>query len=45
MNQELIEKALDQIISDVVIGDVTAIEELLKKIPEHLLVDFLIEGE
>jgi hypothetical protein len=53
MNQELVDKVLAQIVSDIAFNiesdgrfqDYTAIEELLKAIPEHLLVGFLIEGD
>jgi hypothetical protein len=45
MNQELVDKVLAQIVSDVRFQDYTAIEELLKAIPEHLLVGFLVEGD
>jgi hypothetical protein len=45
MNQELIDAVLDQIKCDIICRDYTAIEELLKAIPEHLLVGFLTEGD
>jgi len=45
MNQELVDKALAQIVSDVRSQDYTVIEELLKAIPEHLLVGFLEEED
>lgn len=45
MNQQLIDKVLAQIVLDVNIGDLTAVEELLKSVPESKLVGFLIEGD
>lgn len=40
---ELIDRALEQIRADVECGDLTAIEELLKKIPEDVLIAFIPE--
>ena len=45
MNQKLIDRVLEQIISDVQIGDVTAIEELLTFCPEENLLHYLPEEE
>jgi hypothetical protein len=42
-NQELIDKAIEQIKLDVEVGDFTAIEELLKACPEANLEAFLSE--
>ena len=39
----LIDRVLDQIQEDVEIGDLTAIEELLKQVPTEVLVNFLPE--
>jgi len=43
--QELLDMALEQIRVDVERGDLTAIEELLKEVPEDALVSFLSENE
>jgi hypothetical protein len=43
MNQELIDKAIEQIKLDIEVGDHTAIEELLKACPEVNLAAFLSE--
>jgi len=40
----LIDKVLEQIRVDVERGDLTAIEELLRNVPEDALVSFLSEG-
>ena len=42
--QELLDMALEQIRVDVERGDLTAIEELLRNVPEDALVSFLSEG-
>lgn len=42
--QELLDMALEQIRVDVERGDLTAIEELLRNVPEDALVSFLPEG-
>jgi hypothetical protein len=39
----LLDKVLDQLVQDVQAGDLTAIEELLKFIPEKNLIAFLPE--
>jgi hypothetical protein len=39
----LLDKVLDQLVQDVQAGDLTAIEELLKFIPEENLIAFLPE--
>lgn len=44
MNQKLIDYVLDQIEIDVKSEDFTAIEELLKSVPEKNLIDYLPEG-
>jgi len=44
MNEKLIEKVLNQIVSDVESGDLTSIEELLKFVPVDKLKGFLPEG-
>ena len=44
MNKRLIERVLDQIITDVKCYDLTAIEELLLHIPEENLRFYLPEG-
>ncbi len=41
--QELIDSVLDQIEIDVRIGDMTALEELLKFMPEQYLIGYLPE--
>ena len=41
--QQLIDHVLDQIIDDVYAGDLTAVEELLRSVPEDLLVGYLPE--
>jgi hypothetical protein len=43
MEQKLIDAVLAQIVDDVVIGDLTAIEELLKSVPEANLEAYLPE--
>lgn len=43
--QLLIDKAVRQIVSDVSMHDLTAVEELLKQVPEDYLKGFLPEGE
>ena len=43
MDQELIDRVVEQIKQDVGNADYTAIEELLQSVPEHLLIGFLIE--
>jgi hypothetical protein len=43
MNQELIDKVIEQIKLDVEMGDFTVIEELLKYCPEENLQGFLSE--
>jgi len=43
MNQQLIENVLNQIKQDVEWGDFTAIEELIKNIPEDVLKAYLPE--
>ena len=45
MNDELFEKVLSQILSDVMDEDYTAIEELFDAIPEDKLRGFLNEDE
>ena len=42
--QKLLDMALEQIRVDVERGDLTAIEELLRNLPEDALVSFLPEG-
>ena len=44
MNDELLEKVVNQILADVVDEDYTAIEELLNNISETKLRGFLKEG-
>ena len=44
MKQELIDKVLEQIVRDVEVGDLTAIEELIKDLPDEVGVSFLSEG-
>ena len=41
----LIDRVLEQIKTDVEVGDVTAIEELLKQVPTVVLVDYLPERD
>lgn len=43
MNESLIDKVLIQIQNDLEAGDLTALEELLKFIPEDKLIGFLPE--
>lgn len=45
MNQLLIERVLEQIKSDLAMGDVEAIEELLSFVPKENLIGFLPEEE
>lgn len=44
-NQELINKVITQIMADIGNGDLTAIEELLKYVPEWILEGFLVEEQ
>ena len=43
MSQQLIDLVLDQVIDDVYAGDLTAVEELLRAVPEDLLKGYLPE--
>ena len=43
--QELIDRVLDQIVKDIEEGDLSALEELLKFLPESALTAYLPEGE
>ena len=43
INIKLIDKVLEQIKADVINGDVTAIEELLKQVPNEILKSYLPE--
>jgi len=43
MNQQLIDDVLNQILQDVKDFDLTAIEELIKNIPEKVLIAYLPE--
>jgi len=43
MNQQLIDDVLNQILQDVKDFDLTAIEELIKNIPEEVLIAYLPE--
>tara|TARA_R110000787_G_scaffold165416_1_gene278584 strand:+ start:2282 stop:2470 length:189 start_codon:yes stop_codon:yes gene_type:complete len=43
IKQELIDEVLSRVVVDVLVGDVTAIEELLRFIPQKRLLDFLDE--
>ena len=45
MDQDLIDLVLNQIAQDVDNKDFTAIEELLKYVPEKNLIEYLPEGE
>jgi hypothetical protein len=45
MNQELIDRVLDEIVRDVEFGDLTAIEELLRAVPEAALIAYLPDNE
>jgi hypothetical protein len=45
MKQKLIDQVLDQILQDVAMGDLTAIEELIKNLPNKTLQGFLPELE
>ncbi len=45
MDQELIDKVLEQIKEDVSLGDLTAVEELIKAVPEENLKAYLPEKE
>lgn len=42
---ELVDAVLDAIVEDVNIGDLTAIEEMLKLVPQEVLVNFLPEAD
>tara|TARA_R110002124_G_C8555682_1_gene479807 strand:- start:316 stop:501 length:186 start_codon:yes stop_codon:yes gene_type:complete len=41
IKQELIDEVLSRVVVDVMVGDVTAIEELLRFIPQKRLLGFL----
>jgi len=43
MNQQIIDDVLNQILQDVKDFDLTAIEELIKNIPEEVLIAYLPE--
>jgi hypothetical protein len=43
MNDELIQNVIEQIKKDIAIGDVTAIDELLRYVPAQKLESFLSE--
>lgn len=43
MKQKLIDQVLDQILQDVAMGDLSAIEELIKNLPIKTLQSFLSE--
>ena len=43
IKQELIDEVLSRVVVDVLVGDVTAIEELLRFIPQKRLLGFLDE--
>lgn len=42
-NEQLVDRVIDQIEADIEAGDVTALAELLRQIPEPLLKGFLPE--
>lgn len=42
---ELVDAVLDAIVEDVNTGDLTAIEEMLKLVPQEVLVNFLPEAD
>ena len=44
-NQGLVDRVLEQIVEDVNMGDLTAIEEMLKLVPAEVLVNFLPERD
>lgn len=41
--QKLIDLVLDEIVRDVTVGDLTAIEELLRAVPKDALIGYLPE--
>jgi hypothetical protein len=43
IKQELIDEALSRVIVDVFVGDITAIQELLRLTPQKILLGFLDE--
>tara|TARA_B110000285_G_scaffold203718_1_gene240107 strand:+ start:1326 stop:1514 length:189 start_codon:yes stop_codon:yes gene_type:complete len=43
IKQELIDEVLSRVVVDVLVGDVTAIEELLRFIPQKRLLGFIDE--
>ncbi len=43
MDQELIDRVIEQIMNDIEDGDITALEEMLKHTPRHILIGFLPE--
>lgn len=43
--QILIDEAIEQIKADIAVGDVTAIDELLKSTPLSSVIGFLAEGD
>jgi hypothetical protein len=45
MNQELIDKVIEQLKCDIICKDYTAIDELLRDVPEANLLAFLMEGD
>lgn len=45
INHKLIEEVLETIKQDVLANDLTALEELLQKIPEDLLFGYCCEGD
>jgi hypothetical protein len=45
MNEELIDKVIEQLKRDIICKDYTAIDELLREVPEANLLAFLMEGD
>jgi hypothetical protein len=43
MNQQLIDQVLEQMLQDILNADFTAIEELIKNIPDEVLIAYLPE--
>lgn len=43
MNEELFDKVLEQLKRDIICKDYTAIDELLRTVPEDVLIAFLAE--
>ena len=45
MNEELFDKVIEQLKRDIICKDYTAIDELLRNVPEDVLIAFLAEED